>query len=221
MLSINGEQWAGKIRLAGFVDVFFLIAYSANARFEHGIIVYSMLSSGPRWRQQANCSLEDKLAFGELTGITSKENQGKSQGDNNADGIVDHQEPEESQSLKHNTANSLCSYPADLTDLEGAGDDANTDPNAKTDQPKSPKPTDGQASQPAEQTKGTDDQADEETVAPEFRKTRTFSIKSLGHPVGLQASYPKSWIRSYKVEITKPASWGLSSEWHPRAITSL
>jgi hypothetical protein len=43
-LAINGEQWAGKIRLIGYVDVFFLIAYSANARFEHGIIVYSMLS---------------------------------------------------------------------------------------------------------------------------------------------------------------------------------
>lgn len=52
-------------------------------------------------------------------------------------------------------------------------------------------------------------------MAPEFRKTSTFSTKSLGHPVGLRASYPKSWIRSYKVEITKPASWGLSSEWHP------
>ncbi|PKY00023.1 hypothetical protein P168DRAFT_322485 [Aspergillus campestris IBT 28561] len=39
-ISINGEQWAGKIRLIGFIDVFFLISYSANARFEHGIIVY-------------------------------------------------------------------------------------------------------------------------------------------------------------------------------------
>ncbi|EMR61371.1 hypothetical protein UCREL1_11704 [Eutypa lata UCREL1] len=37
---INGERWAGKIRLIGFVDVFFLICYSANARFEKGIIMY-------------------------------------------------------------------------------------------------------------------------------------------------------------------------------------
>ncbi|KAI3321668.1 hypothetical protein HD806DRAFT_524116 [Xylariaceae sp. AK1471] len=37
---INGERWAGKIRLIGFVDVFFLICYSANARFEKGIIIY-------------------------------------------------------------------------------------------------------------------------------------------------------------------------------------
>lgn len=41
-IKINGEQWPGKIRLIGFVDVFFLFSYSANARFEKGIIVYSM-----------------------------------------------------------------------------------------------------------------------------------------------------------------------------------
>ncbi|RAK96222.1 uncharacterized protein BO80DRAFT_497122 [Aspergillus ibericus CBS 121593] len=39
-IKINNEQWPGKIRLIGFVDVFFLISYSANARFEKGIIVY-------------------------------------------------------------------------------------------------------------------------------------------------------------------------------------
>ncbi|KAI1780937.1 hypothetical protein F4818DRAFT_21113 [Hypoxylon cercidicola] len=37
---INGERWAGKIRLIGFVDVFFLMCYSADARFEKGIIIY-------------------------------------------------------------------------------------------------------------------------------------------------------------------------------------
>ncbi|KAI0455329.1 hypothetical protein F5B21DRAFT_471933 [Xylaria acuta] len=37
---INGERWEGKIRLIGFVDVFFLMCYSAEARFEKGIIVY-------------------------------------------------------------------------------------------------------------------------------------------------------------------------------------
>lgn len=41
-IKINGEQWPGKIRLIGFVDVFFLFSYSANARFEKGIIFYSM-----------------------------------------------------------------------------------------------------------------------------------------------------------------------------------
>ncbi|OGE48147.1 hypothetical protein PENARI_c032G12176 [Penicillium arizonense] len=159
-LAINGEQWAGKIRLIGYVDVFFLIAYSANARFEHGIIVY-----------------KDKLALEELTGITSKPSQANTQGDN----LADHQEPEEN-----------------LQDIEEAGDAE--DPNAKADQDEKSKSTD-------EQPK---DNQNEEIVAPEFRKTSTLSIKSLGHPIGLRASYPKSWIRSYKVEITKPASWGLS-----------
>ncbi|KAI1376005.1 hypothetical protein F4677DRAFT_459936 [Hypoxylon crocopeplum] len=37
---INGERWAGKIRLIGFVDVFFLMCYSADARFEKGVIIY-------------------------------------------------------------------------------------------------------------------------------------------------------------------------------------
>ncbi|KAI4870601.1 hypothetical protein F4820DRAFT_218788 [Hypoxylon rubiginosum] len=37
---INGERWAGKIRLVGFVDAFFLMCYSADARFEKGIIIY-------------------------------------------------------------------------------------------------------------------------------------------------------------------------------------
>ncbi|KAI0408596.1 hypothetical protein F4802DRAFT_355990 [Xylaria palmicola] len=37
---INGERWEGKIRLIGFVDVFFLMCYSAEARFEKGIILY-------------------------------------------------------------------------------------------------------------------------------------------------------------------------------------
>ncbi|KAG2412342.1 hypothetical protein HFD88_009899 [Aspergillus terreus] len=39
-IEIDGQQWPGKIRLIGFVDVFFVISYSANARFEKGIIVY-------------------------------------------------------------------------------------------------------------------------------------------------------------------------------------
>lgn len=37
---INGERWEGKVRLIGFVDVFFLMCYSAESRFERGIIVY-------------------------------------------------------------------------------------------------------------------------------------------------------------------------------------
>lgn len=38
---INGSRWDGKIRLVGFVDVFFLICYSGESRFEKGIIIYS------------------------------------------------------------------------------------------------------------------------------------------------------------------------------------
>ncbi|KAL2138873.1 hypothetical protein VTI28DRAFT_6093 [Corynascus sepedonium] len=37
---INGERWAGKVRLVGFVDAFYLICYSGQSRFEHGIVVY-------------------------------------------------------------------------------------------------------------------------------------------------------------------------------------
>ncbi|KAE8151550.1 hypothetical protein BDV25DRAFT_138786 [Aspergillus avenaceus] len=39
-ITINGKRWTDKIRLIGFIDVFFVISYSANDRFEQGIIVY-------------------------------------------------------------------------------------------------------------------------------------------------------------------------------------
>ncbi|KAF4151660.1 hypothetical protein CNMCM6936_003278 [Aspergillus lentulus] len=170
-LSINGEQRAGKIRLIGFVDVFFLISYSANARYEHGITVY-----------------KDKLALEELTGITAHPSPGTPVGNTNA---ADHQEPEEN-----------------IGDLEEAGDQANQEDDAEQGQEECSQATERQDSQ-AGQAKDSGDRA-EVMGAPKFRKTSTFSIKSLGHPVGLRASYPRSWIRSYKVEITKPASWGLT-----------
>nr|WNZ75607.1 hypothetical protein [Trichoderma harzianum] len=37
---IDGSRWNGKIRLVGYVDVFFLICYSGESRFEKGIIIY-------------------------------------------------------------------------------------------------------------------------------------------------------------------------------------
>jgi len=37
---IDEQRWTGKIRLIGFVDVFFLICYSGKERFEKGIIIY-------------------------------------------------------------------------------------------------------------------------------------------------------------------------------------
>ncbi|RYP57232.1 hypothetical protein DL769_009620 [Monosporascus sp. CRB-8-3] len=37
---IDEERWTGKIRLIGFVDVFFLICYSGKERFEKGLIIY-------------------------------------------------------------------------------------------------------------------------------------------------------------------------------------
>ncbi|RYP56267.1 hypothetical protein DL771_012054 [Monosporascus sp. 5C6A] len=37
---INGARWDGKIRLIGFVDVFFLICYSGASCFEKGIVIY-------------------------------------------------------------------------------------------------------------------------------------------------------------------------------------
>ncbi|KAJ6102408.1 hypothetical protein N7486_004835 [Penicillium sp. IBT 16267x] len=174
-ISINGEQWAGKVRLIGFVDVFFLISYSANARFEHGIIVY-----------------KDKLAVEEITGhipdskTKAAEKSKSDQESETKDAKGEHEEPE---------------------DLDEAEDE---DPNAKSTEAESeeakPKPTDGQASK-ADQIQDTKPTAEETT--PEFRKTSIYKITSWGHPVGLRATYPKSWIQKYTVEITKPCSWAL------------
>lgn len=38
---IDNQRWPGKIRLVGYIDVFFLMCYSGESRFEHGIIIYS------------------------------------------------------------------------------------------------------------------------------------------------------------------------------------
>jgi len=37
---VNEERWSGRIRLIGFVDVFFLISYTGNSRFLDGVIIY-------------------------------------------------------------------------------------------------------------------------------------------------------------------------------------
>lgn len=102
-----------------------------------------------------------------------------------------------------------------------AGDEANSDPAVKENQEGSSPQTGGEASQPSPEVKSTSGQQDEAAATPEVRNTSTLSIKSLGHPIGLRASYPKSWIRSYKVQITKPASWGLSSKIFPQPRSRL
>ncbi|KAJ5746233.1 hypothetical protein N7520_011415 [Penicillium odoratum] len=179
-ISINGSQWAGKIRLIGFIDVFFLISYSANARFEHGII--------------------DKLAVEEITGHIpdAKKATEKSISDQDDKKEIkeddDHEGQPTASGRKH-------SPPTDL-------DDSEEDPNAKPEEESETKakPTETKASTPeASEGKPTAEEA-----TPEFRKTSLLSITSWGHPIGLRASYPKSWIQRYKVEIMKPCSWALS-----------
>ncbi|KAJ5747155.1 uncharacterized protein N7511_008851 [Penicillium nucicola] len=163
-ISIDGEQWAGKIRLIGFVDVFFLISYSANARFEHGIIVY-----------------KDKLDIEEL-----KEYMPKKAG-----------QPEPSPNTQE-PSGKLGQNEENLTDLENDSQPPNEEANTAN----------GQGSQPEE--KAPDSNTTDDPAVAEFRKTSVFSVRSIGHSVGLQVSYPKSSIRYYKVEITKPCSWAQS-----------
>lgn len=98
---------------------------------------------------------------------------------------------------------------ADLTDLMADEDEANAEPNAKAAEVSS-KEVSEEANQSTKQAQSTD----EDMTEPEVRNTSTLSIKSRGHPIGLRASYPKSWIRTYQVEITKPASWAMSSMMH-------
>ncbi|KAK3997889.1 hypothetical protein QBC44DRAFT_314619 [Cladorrhinum sp. PSN332] len=37
---INNERWEGKVRLIGFVDVFIVISYTGESRFEKGVLIY-------------------------------------------------------------------------------------------------------------------------------------------------------------------------------------
>ncbi len=61
---MDGKRWTGKIRLLGFVDVFFLICYTGTARFEQGIIIHSKsrvsLCAG---ETKANAGTEDDEAI--------------------------------------------------------------------------------------------------------------------------------------------------------------
>ncbi|KAL7813525.1 hypothetical protein V8C44DRAFT_327012 [Trichoderma aethiopicum] len=57
---INNERWAGKIRLVGYIDVFFLMCYSGESRFEHGIIIYKDDEAIRQLLKQARLRPEDK-----------------------------------------------------------------------------------------------------------------------------------------------------------------
>ncbi|GLA31018.1 hypothetical protein AnigIFM63326_009455 [Aspergillus niger] len=80
-IKINGEQWPGKIRLIGFVDVFFLFSYSANARFEKGIIVYKERYDLEKLLQQSD---EARAEAGEKTSKEDLENSSEEYSDTSA-----------------------------------------------------------------------------------------------------------------------------------------
>ncbi|KAG4443330.1 hypothetical protein IFR05_001199 [Cadophora sp. M221] len=42
-VKVNGKPLTGRLRLIGFVDLFFLISYSGSSRFHDGIVIYSIL----------------------------------------------------------------------------------------------------------------------------------------------------------------------------------
>ncbi|KAM5344392.1 hypothetical protein ACJ41O_012929 [Fusarium nematophilum] len=56
---VDGSRWDGKIRLIGFVDVFFLICYSGESRFEKGIIIYKDDNIIRNMLQQASLTAEE------------------------------------------------------------------------------------------------------------------------------------------------------------------
>ncbi|KAF4451691.1 hypothetical protein F53441_5370 [Fusarium austroafricanum] len=56
---VDGARWDGKIRLVGFVDVFFLICYSGESRFEKGIIIYKDDNIIRNTLQEANVEAAD------------------------------------------------------------------------------------------------------------------------------------------------------------------
>ncbi|KAL7812763.1 hypothetical protein V8C26DRAFT_406503 [Trichoderma gracile] len=57
---INNERWPGKIRLVGYIDVFFLMCYSGESRFEHGIIIYKDDEAIRQLLKKAGLRPEDK-----------------------------------------------------------------------------------------------------------------------------------------------------------------
>ncbi|KAL7793757.1 hypothetical protein V8C37DRAFT_377249 [Trichoderma ceciliae] len=70
---IDNERWPGKIRLIGYIDVFFLICYSGESRFEHGIIIYKDDEAIRQLLKSAALKADDKSI--QLECINKEENE--------------------------------------------------------------------------------------------------------------------------------------------------
>ncbi|KAJ5709470.1 hypothetical protein N7493_010804 [Penicillium malachiteum] len=133
-IKINNARWTGKIRLVGFVDCFFVIAYSKNARFERGIILYkdSYRILEERFKDIAPRALKE-LREGQSSEEKEIVNDNSSEYMDNSDDEVGEDMP--------NTLQSLRSSNASKDSLGGFADSliSNTKLGADSDKPKSKK----------------------------------------------------------------------------------
>ncbi|KAI9642553.1 hypothetical protein NHQ30_009358 [Ciborinia camelliae] len=133
---VNGDRWSGRLRLIGFVDIFFLISYSENSRFHDGIVIY-----------------KDDQHIEKLLNLAGKEFQ---------DGILISKAPS-SESPNPDTAT----------------------PAATPQQDSSPNP---------------------KTPYTTFtRDTADYTIRSIGHPIGLRTKYSASTLQTYTIDLRKPS----------------
>ncbi|KAL3260232.1 uncharacterized protein BO96DRAFT_9438 [Aspergillus niger CBS 101883] len=174
-IKINGEQWPGKIRLIGFVDVFFLFSYSANARFEKGIIVYKERYDLEKLLQQSD---EARAEAGEKTSKEDLENSSEEYSDTSAT-------PETllSRLPCHESKEGVIQTEVVELGRETPSSSSQSEIQQATDQP----------------TKD-----DKRLDRLEFGNTTLYKVRSLGHEVGLKNRYPVSSIQEWTIEINKP-----------------
>ncbi|KAL7625686.1 hypothetical protein AAE478_004907 [Parahypoxylon ruwenzoriense] len=187
-ITVNSETWPGKIRLIGFVDVFFIISYSANDRFMRGIIIY-----------------KDPTALGVLK--KRKEENEKAQ-EAQKEPKEQHQEDEKNEQRlgdeSTNEDSTESSQPVGVEDTDVEPDDHYEYYHGSSDSE-----FDSDSTDEDNNNNNNTDPKKEENIF-KFKERSVYTIRSLGHEIFLKAALPTSSIKVYTVEINRPVSWAMS-----------
>ncbi|RAH59534.1 hypothetical protein BO85DRAFT_416743 [Aspergillus piperis CBS 112811] len=174
-IKINGEQWPGKIRLIGFVDVFFLFSYSANARFEKGVIVYKErydLEKLLQQRDEARAEAGEKIVEGDLENASREF-------------LYSSSAPETPSSSFPGQEGKVRDIKTEVVELSPETSGSSSPLESK------------QATNQSTENKNRLDRL-------EFENTTLYKVRSLGYEVGLKNRYPVSSIQEWVIEINKP-----------------
>ncbi|OJJ42096.1 hypothetical protein ASPZODRAFT_137487 [Penicilliopsis zonata CBS 506.65] len=184
-IMIDGKTWPGKIRLIAFVDVFFVISYAANDGFIKGIIIY-----------------KDPKALVTLNGMGPKLERDIDANEKNDNKRNDNDSNKENDSAKTSQAES------DKVRWDDA--DSDWDEDEQGGESDSDSGFDSEDSD-WDLDDATEDNKEKKAVKLfKFRERSIYTVQSLGHEIGMRATYATTEIRKYTVEITRPSGWAMS-----------